>query len=100
MKKTFLLITVTLVIMLSACKKERTCECTSSGTSSNTNSQGVVESYNYEPTTTKTTYKKIKKSDLGIICGDRKYTSSSSSSTPTGGVNSGSSTTEIKCKIK
>lgn len=99
MKKNFFLALTALALLHAGCKKERTCECTSVQSSTSTDTQGVTTVYTQDPQTTKTTYKKSKKSDIATVCGDRKYSSSSSYSS-SGGTSSGTSNYEVKCKIK
>lgn len=62
MKKLIVLSAVSLAL-LSACKKDRTCECTYTYTSSTSSSFS----------TSKTTYKKIKKADAKAICQKTTY---------------------------
>ena len=96
MKKTILIALPVLFFAFSACKKDRTCECTSTSTSSYTDKSGNTSSSTGAPSTTKTDYKKVKKSSLDFSCGNSKYVS-------TGNNADGSSSTyvtENKCSIK
>ena len=87
MKKIIILAASFSLLGLASCKKERTCTCTSTYTSSSgnvTTDQPIV-----------TTYKKIKKSDAKDLC-----SSSTSESTYTSGSNTSTSKSETKCELK
>lgn len=90
-------------LAFASCKKDRTCECTStgSGASSYTQTGGTTSTNTYTNPEEKSTtvYKKAKKSDLKTICGDQKYTDSNSFTNVNGTGNS-TSTTDVKCKLK
>lgn len=83
-----------------ACKKERTCECTTTSSSSFTDVSGVTTTYPNDPSTSTKKYSKAKKSDLRVSCKDSKveanYTSSDNGN-PDGG---GAYKSETKCTIK
>ncbi len=104
MKQNFIILSSLLFFAIS-CTKDRTCECTSSGTSTYTgaspftNRDTIFTTVN-TPQVQTTVYKKVKKSDLGTICGDQKYTSSSTSTSSNGTKNTNSYTSEVKCEIK
>lgn len=79
MKKTLILLSSTLILSVTSCKKDRVCECT------NTASEG-------SSSTSTTTIKKIKKSEAKNLCQKMTYTSTS---------NSGFTSTSINdCKLK
>lgn len=99
MKTNLILYAGALVFTFSSCAKERVCECTTTSTSTTVDAQGKTTINVGNPTTTSTTYEKAKKSDLGVVCGDVKFsgnTISSSASSTT----SYNSTTETKCVLK
>ncbi|MBK9283775.1 MAG: hypothetical protein IPM51_05575 [Sphingobacteriaceae bacterium] len=73
-------------IMLASCKKERTCTCTSTYTSTG----GIVSVG--QPYTT--TYKKIKKRDAKKLCVSSKYEDIDLTPNP------GTSITDTKCELK
>lgn len=85
--------------LLSACKKDYTCECTSTTTSTVVNSNGSSTSNTSEPDVRTITYKKVKKSDLRVYCGSSTHENSSTQS-QSGQTNSSSYKTETKCTIK
>ncbi|PBQ33169.1 hypothetical protein CNR22_15765 [Sphingobacteriaceae bacterium] len=99
MKKQLIFALTTLVLIGTSCKKEVTCECTTTGTSVYTDSQGYSYSSVNDPTTTTKTYDKVKKSKLKTLCGDNKY-SSTSTSNNAGSTNNSTYTSETKCEIK
>jgi hypothetical protein len=68
MKAKIVLSVMLLSMAFISCKKERTCTCTT--TSTNNNDGTVTVS---EPSTRTVKYDKIRKSKLGTICGDSKY---------------------------
>ena len=83
-----------------ACKKERTCECKTTSTSSSTDVNGVTTSYTSDPTTSTTKYTKAKKSELRVSCGNSKYESnytSTDNGNPDGG---GGYKSETTCELK
>lgn len=89
-----------LAISTIACKKERTCECKTTSTSSTTDVSGVTTSYSGNPTTSTTKYTKAKKSDLRVSCGNSKY-DSNYSSTDNGAANGGGGyKSETTCELK
>lgn len=90
---------VTLTSVFTACKKDLTCECTTTNSSSFTDAQGVYTSYESDPQTTTTTYKEVKKSKLGTVCGD-SVQESNSTNTNNGSTTYNSHKSETKCQIK
>ena len=84
---------------ITSCKKDYTCVCTTTDSSSSTNVNGTVTTSNQEPSTKTVTYKKVKKSQLRILCSDGKRTASATN-TGGGSTTSYSRTTETKCEIK
>ncbi len=99
MKKNLILATGIMMFVALSCKKDRTCECTTTGSSTYKDAQGSTTTTNYTPSTTTTTYTKVKKSKLATHCGDMKSTGNYSSSSGTV-TTSGSNTSEVKCVIK
>ncbi|WP_317900084.1 hypothetical protein [Aurantibacillus circumpalustris] len=95
--KLFLAVTV-LVVLNTACKKDVTCECTETTTQTQTGQNGTT-TQTQNPVTTTTTYKNISKSDLGTLCGDRKY-SNTYNNTSNGQTTTSIYDTDTKCKIK
>lgn len=88
-----------LIFAFTSCAKERTCECTTTNTTTSVDGQGKTTINVDKPTTSTTTYEKAKKSDLGFVCGDVKFSSNSISSSASS-TTSYNSTTEKKCVIK
>ncbi len=80
MKKITLLAVAFVAVSLASCKKDRTCECTYTSTSGS----GSVS-------TSKTTYKKVKKSDAKFLCQKTTYVHVD---------NSGTDTDISDCKLK
>lgn len=99
MKKKLIFALTALVFIGTACKKDVTCECTTTGTSVYSDNQGYSSSTVNEPTSTTITYKKVKKSKLKTLCGDNKY-SSTSTSNNSGTTSNSNYTSETKCEIK
>ncbi|MBK9283772.1 MAG: hypothetical protein IPM51_05560 [Sphingobacteriaceae bacterium] len=75
MKKITLLAVVALAVTFTACKKERTCKCTSTPVSSTTN--GVAATTLGNPSTTETKYSKTSKNGAGCASGETTSTSTS-----------------------
>lgn len=99
-KINFLFMALSCLISI-ACKKDRTCECTSS--SSITSSDGQV--YVMTPGTDATTsssivYKNVKRSEMKSLCGDAKYINISSSSNSNGSSTTLTQETISKCHLK
>lgn len=99
MKNILFFTSVALVLALTSCKKELTCECTNTYTQRSSNSNGQGTSYTSPPATTTTTYKKVKKSKMGTICGDSRY-EVNEMSTNDGVTTNSYSISEFKCTIK
>lgn len=94
MKKIMLLIPW-LVFATAGCKKDRTCECSSSYTNTFTDKSGNVTSSNGNPRTYDTKYKKVTHSKMKTLCRDSKYVSTMTSENGTS-----VSTSESDCTIK
>jgi len=95
MKKNLILTMSILLFVGVACKKERTCECTTTSSSSFTDANGVTNTTTNEPQKTTVVYKDVKKSDLETTCGDSKYDSKNSN-----GQTTNTYVSETKCEIK
>ncbi len=96
MKKLSLFSLLVLAFALGSCKKDRTCECTSTTTYSSTSTNGTTNTTTSPPSTTTTEFKKVKKSSLDFSCGNRKYTNTSANSDGSSSTN----ITDVKCSIK
>lgn len=100
MNKRITLALIVATLSAVSCKKERTCECTTTSTNSSTDVSGVTTTFPGTPSTTTTTYKKVKKSELRVACKDSKYESNytaTDNGNPDGG---GSYKSETTCTLK
>jgi len=95
MKKQFKMMAVAAIFLLVSCKKDRVCKCESTDSYTWTDSQGQTQTSNSGPSTSKTEYKKVKKSDIRLSCADMN--SSYKSTSPDG---NSTSTSETKCEIE
>lgn len=86
-------------LLLLSCKKDRTCECTSTSSGTSTNSGGGSNTYTSDPQVVTTKYTKVKSSDIATACGDYQGSYSSSSTTGTN-TTASTSKSETKCTIK
>jgi hypothetical protein len=98
MKSKTLVLSLLLCVALLSCKKERTCVCTTTYTYSYNGPDGSYA--DSEPGEVHTTsYDKVRKRDLGTICGDSEYTYNESGVTPDGPETS-TSTSNTQCELK